>query len=80
MYDGALSAQVADGVERLPVAVVVLPEQRGEVEMQLDVQLVNQARDLRVAHDAEEKAPLHRWAVGESGRRRKIQRENERMR
>ena len=68
MNDGALRAQVADGVQRLPVGVVVLPEERGEVEVQLDVQLVHQSRRRRVAHQREEEPPLHRGAVRVSAR------------
>ena len=63
MHDGALRAQISDGVEGFPVAVVVLPEERGEVEVQLDVQLVHQRGDLRIAHQGKEESPLHRGAV-----------------
>ena len=64
MHDGSLVTQITNRIEGLPVAVVMFPEQRGEVEVQFYVQFIHQTRDLGVAHDAEQEAPLHRRTVG----------------
>ncbi len=41
-----------------------LPVERGEVEVQLEVDLVHELSDGWILHDGEQKAPLHRWTIG----------------
>ena len=64
MHDDALLSQVPYGIERFPIAVIVLPVQLRVVEVQLDVDLVHQISDARVGHQRIQKAPFHGGSEG----------------
>ena len=76
MHYSTLLAQISHSIQRLPVGVVVFPEEAGEGEVQLDIQLIHQPGDVRVAHQREQEAPLHRGTIGKSMNNRQQKRDD----